>query len=222
MAKSVLVLPGANHSSIVSMFTAQNYVSVSDIEDADLVCFTGGEDVDPSLYNEHAHPTTRFNEERDDREAAWYYHCLNMGIPMVGICRGGQFLNVMNGGKLYQDVDGHALHGTHEAWVYDSTTPIQVTSTHHQMMRVNFLTDHKMLMISRISKKKASMSDRLSSPIECITYCKPEFGRDEDVESVFYPGTRSLCFQPHPENMNGFASREAFFKFIREFIWGLE
>lgn len=218
MSKSVLVLPGAGQQAVRDMFISRGFISCSDLEDADIVCFTGGEDVNPSMYGEHKHPTTTFNENRDDREAAIYYHCVNQGIPMIGICRGGQFLNVMNGGKLYQDVDNHAIYGTHEAFVYDSVDPVQVTSTHHQMIRANYNVDFKVLLIAKLSAKKSTMSYLTSSPVEFSTYLNPENGKTEDLESVYYPDSRSLCFQPHPENEGCMDTKDVFFKFVNEFI----
>ena len=54
----------------------------------------------------------------------------------VGICRGGQFLNVMMGGEMVQHIDGHGLYGTRGLQVLDKTH--QVTSTHHQEMIPNY------------------------------------------------------------------------------------
>lgn len=218
MTKSVLVLPGAGQQAVRSMFISRGFTSCSDLEDADIVCFTGGEDVNPAVYGEHTHPTTVFNENRDDREADIFYHCVNQGVPMIGICRGGQFLNVLNGGKLYQNVNNHAIFDTHEAFVYDSVEPVQVTSTHHQMMRANHDTDFKVLLISKLATKKSTMSFLASVPVEFTTYVNVESGKSEDLESLYYPGSRSLCFQPHPENNNCVDTTDVFFKFVNEFI----
>ena len=86
------------------------------IQEADLVQFTGGEDVSPFLYGEYKHPTTGINTGRDIYEAGIFAIASRLGLPMTGICRGGQFLNVMSG----TDVVTGEVH--------------QVTSTHHQMM----------------------------------------------------------------------------------------
>src|SRR5574343_347632 len=97
----------AGNSQYYSLFCDIGWEAVSTIEKADLVCFTGGEDVSPSLYGEQRHPRTYHNMNRDDRETELFNQCLKNQTPMVGICRGGQFLNVMNGGKMYQDVSHH-------------------------------------------------------------------------------------------------------------------
>ena len=47
-----------------------NHKLVDNIEDADIVLFTGGEDVDPSIYGQEKHPKTYSNLERDLKEKA--------------------------------------------------------------------------------------------------------------------------------------------------------
>src|SRR5690606_31443963 len=101
------------------MFISQSsdYKLVDTVEDADLVVFCGGEDVSPRYYGQHPHSTTHSNEKREEKEYKLYRQAKELGIPCVVICRGKQFLHVMNGVSLYQDVDGHAIAGTHSAFI---------------------------------------------------------------------------------------------------------
>src|SRR5665213_1237946 len=99
----------------------------------DLVVFTGGSDVSPFLYNQtntHSHSDAR----RDLTEIAWYHKFYS--VPKLGICRGGQFLHVMNGGEMVQDISRHAISGEHDCKFWNRDAPYQVTSTHHQMMKM--------------------------------------------------------------------------------------
>lgn len=57
------------------------------LEEADIVLFTGGEDVDPSLYNCEKHPTTGSNLQRDLREKE-IFEKVRPDQLCVGICRG--------------------------------------------------------------------------------------------------------------------------------------
>lgn len=109
-----------------------DYEVVSRLEDAQYVLFTGGEDVTPALYGEEANPFTYNNLERDMKEKA-IFDKISPSQIAIGICRGAQFLCVMNGGKLIQDVRNHAIYGTHP--IIDSATQkvYEITSTHHQM-----------------------------------------------------------------------------------------
>lgn len=117
---------------------ADNYVNfienvqlVDKLEDAQLVVFTGGEDVTPSLYGCKKHRTTRSNLDRDKREQDIFNKINPKKQVCLGICRGSQFLCVMNGGKLVQNVTDHATGFTHG--ITDGDKTYQITSTHHQM-----------------------------------------------------------------------------------------
>lgn len=117
---------------------ADNYVNfienvqlVEKLEDAQLVVFTGGEDVTPSLYGCKKHRTTYSNLKRDQDEQAIFNKIDPKKQVCLGICRGSQFLCVMNGGKLVQNVSSHAIGFTHG--ITDGNKVYQITSTHHQM-----------------------------------------------------------------------------------------
>lgn len=117
---------------------ADNYVNfienaelVDKLEDAQLVVFTGGEDVTPSLYGCRKHITTHSNLKRDQVEQAIFNKIDPKKQVCLGICRGSQFLCVMNGGKLIQNVCNHATGFTHG--ITDGSKIYQITSTHHQM-----------------------------------------------------------------------------------------
>ena len=86
------------------------------------------------MYREEEHPRTSYDVNRDKDCKFLFYWCEDVGIPMVGICRGGQFLNVMSGGSMWQDVNNHTK--PHRVINYDTfnTYPFMVSSTHHQMM----------------------------------------------------------------------------------------
>ncbi len=109
-----------------------NSVLVDSIEEADIVLFTGGEDVDPSLYKTSNCGLSYSNLDRDMYEKE-VFNSIPKDKLVVGVCRGSQFLCVMNGGKLVQDIGGHGLWGTHQIYsdVYDKQ--IDITSTHHQL-----------------------------------------------------------------------------------------
>jgi len=98
-------------------------------DEADLVLFTGGEDVYPKYYAENTGKFTSYNERRDKLEQNVY--SMYRYTPKLGICRGNQFLAVMKGGKLIQHVSGH---GQSHYITTNSGMNIEVTSTHHQMV----------------------------------------------------------------------------------------
>jgi gamma-glutamyl-gamma-aminobutyrate hydrolase PuuD len=108
----------------------ENVELVDKIEDAELVIFTGGEDVTPRLYGCKKHATT-YNNERRDKEEKKVFDSIRPDQLVLGICRGSQFLCVMNGGKLIQNCRNHAIGSTHA--ITNGNFIYQITSTHHQM-----------------------------------------------------------------------------------------
>jgi len=74
----------------------------------------GGGDLDPGLYGAPRHPQTgRLNPRRDTAEVALARAAIRTGLPVLGICRGLQVLNVVLGGTLHQhlpDVVGDEGH----------------------------------------------------------------------------------------------------------------
>ncbi len=169
------------------MFWSNNYQYTAVIEEADLVVFVGGADVDPRIYQHVRHPMTKIDYKFDsDSLKTWR---MAEGKPKVGICRGAQFLNVMNGGILYQHVDGHNL-GLEDHRVFDEKEKgrsFDVTSDHHQMMLPTEEGD--ILLTAQESKVRE---------LEFVGQDDP-FSDVPDIECVYYSTTNSLCFQPHPE-----------------------
>ena len=164
----------------------------SEIEFADLICLTGGEDIYPVMYG--ASPVLgsdphQYNMDRDNYEKRIYIIAKHQDKPFVGICRGAQFLNVMNGGYMVQDMDGH--HGSHMAFSYtDPSYGISVSSDHHQMMVPNYERAEVLLI--------AGESHGINPP-EMIFKLEETDQGYTDPEVILYRKTKDLCHQPHPE-----------------------
>lgn len=75
----------------------------------DGLLLAGGPDVDPSHYHQApGTPTLKIDPDRDALEVPLARGALAAGVPVLGICRGFQLLNVVLGGSLYQDIpSGH-------------------------------------------------------------------------------------------------------------------
>ena len=221
LAFKVLVVAGDGAADVKRMFESENWIVTNDIDEADLVQFVGGADVDPGMYGQRLHKTTFSDIGRDAREEEIYKMALDRGIPMAGICRGGQFLNVMNGGTMHQDVDGHNR-GNHQAWLAGAVLPITVTSTHHQMMEPNW-EECQILMKAKQSSVKRRMSDLSSvTNVEYAIHVDNKGVKATDIEALYYPGTHCLCFQPHPEYGNANETKEVYFIFLERYLFASE
>lgn len=72
----------------------------------DGIVFSGGIDLQPSLYGEEKHPATDDGDPKlDEFEIALATWALQEDIPILGVCRGMQLLNVVLEGDLYQDIN---------------------------------------------------------------------------------------------------------------------
>lgn len=191
-----------------SMFEEMGWTVVYDTRTADLIQFTGGADVEPTLYGEDTlHPRTFFSEKRDEKERKIFETFLDK-VPMAGICRGGQFLNVMNGGRMVQHCDNHGIAGTHEVIDVATRGVYNVTSTHHQMMLPG--SEASLLAyadaISTI-KEGARGGEIYNHPV-------PSF----DTEVLLYEHSRCLCFQPHPEFRGYSECRKLYFSYLEKLM----
>jgi putative glutamine amidotransferase len=71
----------------------------------DGIVFTGGVDIQPELFGEEEHPELgEVDAQLDDFELALARWALARDMPILGVCRGMQLLNVVMGGNLYQDI----------------------------------------------------------------------------------------------------------------------
>lgn len=172
------------------MFQQEGWEVVRSMDKADLVQFVGGADVDSRLYGEPRHAKTLCDPARDAHEKLVYELALKKAKPMAGICRGAQFLNVMCGGKLWQDVDNHNKGGTHPAKDELTGEVFNVTSTHHQMMRP---TDDAFIIVT------ASESMTKHGMIGAGIPWSQHGSEEPDIEACWYMDQNCFCFQPHPE-----------------------
>lgn len=185
--KIFIVGPSVSYARWIS-----NQEIVHNIEDANIVLFTGGEDINPEIYGCEKHRTTYYNAERDRREIA-AYNKVQPHQLCLGICRGLQLLNALNGGLIIQNVDNHSTYGTHPIInAADSNIRYELTTIHHQMVYPWVLPeDYYEILYYSPRRSTVYEGDKISNPP-----CEPEI--------VVYnvPG-KPVCLgiQGHPEMM---------------------
>jgi putative glutamine amidotransferase len=113
------------------------------LDSLDGIVFSGGSDLDPAHYGEEAHPETfGIHEERDRAELELMKAALDRDMPVLGICRGIQVLNVARGGNLIQhlpEIVGHEGHKhdppgafiDHDVEIDPDTTLAQILGDRH-------------------------------------------------------------------------------------------
>jgi putative glutamine amidotransferase len=110
----------------------------------------GGWDVDPSFYGESPdEKVVETDKQLDETELAMFHQARERELPVLGICRGQQVINVAMGGSLVQHLEGHEVrahgrsHLAHSIEVDPSSElgraagehKIRVNSFHHQAIR---------------------------------------------------------------------------------------
>ena len=104
----------------------------------DGLILTGGKDVNPAAYGQQPHPATEEPAtDRDDWEFALLRAALERRVPVLGICRGPQVINVALGGTLHQhlpDVLGHSGHRVADATFASHTAHIVAGSRLNRLL----------------------------------------------------------------------------------------
>ena len=140
-------LPDLRHEGAIEMFA----------DELDGLVLAGGADVCPRTYGEEPMSDAWEGDRlRDHYEIDLVNACLQRGLPVLGLCRGIQLLNVALGGTLWQDIAtqvpdtlvhrdwhrydelGHGIRIEPESWVgrvYRGATELFVNSIHHQGLK---------------------------------------------------------------------------------------
>jgi putative glutamine amidotransferase len=165
------------------------------LQQASGIVVTGGEDIHPSRYgkDDEVYKCGKFDLYRDSLELAMIAAARNRSIPMLGICRGEQMLNVALGGTLYTDIPtdiGKKVRhrkrrgtATHEVSIDTLSLLNQVTgvtsgtvnSFHHQC-------------VDRPAESVAIAARSADNVVECIVYR--------------YDDWNALGVQWHPERLD--------------------
>lgn len=181
-----------------AMFKARGFTIVDTPEECDIIVFNGGEDLHPKLYGQTVLPKAGLwlaTDDRDDIELKGYERAKDKF--KFGICRGGQLLTVMNGGKLWQDVDGH--NRGHHMIDIKSGRSVYTSSVHHQMFMPG--PDCEIIAVARVAESKYGIVNGTDRPLlwRRSDWVGEPTMYDDDVEVCYYPKDRALCIQGHPE-----------------------
>lgn len=158
----------------------------------DGLILVGGNDVDPKHYGEEPRVKLgKLDPARDQSDMAYIEACNELYIPVLGVCRGMQLLNVAYGGSLYQDLSEI------ESWKiqHDQATPVS-EPLHEIKVEENTI-------LSQLLKSENAMVNTVHH--QAIKDLSPQFevsarssdGIVEAIESA--EGPAMLGVQWHPE-----------------------
>lgn len=155
----------------------------------DGLLLTGGGDVDPALYSASDDMAELVDRQRDDFEIALYRGAIQRGMPVLGICRGIQLINVIHGGTLQnlrQDPELSTRHGIGLA----SMTAHPITVTRGSQL-AEILGRERL----EVNSFHGQAVDQLGQGLTVVARAE-----DGVVEAIERPGQPFvLCTQWHPE-----------------------
>lgn len=195
---------GSSEDSCFKLFERRGFRMVSDVAEADIVVFNGGSDIGTEIYHQRLVTSRVFSEDgnvllaeepsymsaRDKQEILLYKRAKALGKFIIGVCRGAQLINCLEGGSLWQHVNNH---NTSHA-ILDLKTNIiwRATSVHHQMMQPPKNADIIAVASEATFKIDAQQQKRLKNFDVALE-------KGDDPEIVWFKDARALCVQGHPE-----------------------
>ncbi|SHJ48365.1 putative glutamine amidotransferase [Dethiosulfatibacter aminovorans DSM 17477] len=181
--------------------------SFSDIKDIeslvnvlDGILFTGGNDINPFVYNEEnkyskgllgnidtlddndASFYAKFNDERDRMEIELVKHIYeNTDKPMMGICRGMQIINVAMGGSLYQDIKYQNITRSEHSDILNWNKMVHSVNVSRDSNLFNIVNKEKLMVnsihhqsVSRVGENLKVTAKSDDNIIECIESCNKD------------------------------------------------
>lgn len=180
------------------------------LDGLDGLMFSGGEDIDPSWYEaEKSEKCGNANQARDLFELMLFKKATDRNIPILGVCRGQQLINVAMGGTLYQDLPSEKpsdiKHGVYE----NSFVP-----AHDISIEAGSLLS-ELLGATRygVNSRHHQAIDKLASGLKATAW-SPD-GVIEAVEA--YPVNQIMAVQFHPE-LNSAAGDTVQLRIFRHFV----
>ncbi len=193
--------------------TAPAEARAAALAEMDGLVLTGGTDLDPALYGRPDQGSREIEPDRDALEAQAWTAAEARGIPVLGICRGFQAINVFSGGTLVQDVGGHAGAG----WGHGpaATHPIRLVPG-TRLARILFPTDLRGGVITvNTYHHQAVTRDDLAPGLVASAWASSPAG--DIVEGAEATGGRLvLGVQCHPERTE--STPDAFERLWRSFV----
>jgi putative glutamine amidotransferase len=180
-------------------------------ERLDAVLLPGGPDIDPAMFGEEPHPTVKIDPERDAIEVPLVRWAVEDDLPLFGICRGHQVINVALGGDLIQDIPSQ---------VETTVGPHDTPDGQPRSLPAHEVTINPESRLANIIGGTAAAVNSLhhqavrkAAPGMVITAFSP----DGLVEATEMPGKRfALSVQWHPEDL--YENDESMMRLFESFV----
>jgi putative glutamine amidotransferase len=183
-------------SGVPCSITTLSYLSgnTSELDSCGVLVLSGGSDVDPAFYGGPArHPSiTGVDKQRDEFELHLLREAIAKKIPVLGICRGMQVMNVFLGGTLIPDLEeaGYPSHRSRE----------EGTACLHS---VGVEKESLLSAVAGTASGVVHSSHHQAVGIPGSGVAVSSRSADGVIEAIEVPGAAILGVQWHPERMTG-------------------
>ncbi len=164
------------------------------VEMADAFIFTGGEDISPVLYDADFHPSVQYIDfKRDKFEEELYRLAKKSKKPILGICRGMQLINALEGGDLIQDIKSEVEGASGHSFEHDLT---------HGILKINI--DMDSYLAKQLGKSEILVNQFHHQAVKnpAMDFKIVARSRDGIAEAMEYIGAQFIqCVQFHPESL---------------------
>lgn len=172
------------HSMGVSYVTS---LTMGQLASCEALLFPGGGDITPQLFGETNQGSRNIDTELDILQLRAFEYAFAQGLPMLGICKGMQLINVGLGGTILQDLDTAAHHTSADEDVYHETVTTPGSCLYN-------LYGETFLINSRHHQAVNKLGDQLIP----VQWCPI----DNCVEAIVHTKLPIMGVQWHPERLN--------------------
>lgn len=147
----------------------------------------GGTDADPALYGQKNTASVGIDRQKDLDEIELVKKFAAAGLPVFGICRGLQIINIALGGTLYQDIDNAAAHKWEE----------------HTGDKVHRITTTEGSFLRKLYGREFAVNSAHHQAIDVLApgLTVSALAEDSTIEAVENPKKKIYAVQFHPERM---------------------
>lgn len=162
-------------------------LNIEDMAECDCLLLPGGGDITPAFFGEQNHGSRKIDTELDILQLQALDFCIEKHIPVLGICKGIQVINVGFGGTLYQDMPTAQFHSYEDGDKYHDTV-IEKGSWLHTLYG-----DHAI-----VNSAHHQSIRKLGSGLDVVQRCP----KDDCIEAIVHRELPILGVQWHPERID--------------------
>ncbi|MBQ9142760.1 MAG: gamma-glutamyl-gamma-aminobutyrate hydrolase family protein [Lachnospiraceae bacterium] len=200
----------ATHNYEIFLHTANipyiTSLSLGRLASCDALLFPGGGDISPALFGATNQGSRNIDIELDILQLRIFQEAFHQGLPMLGICKGMQLINVGLGGTILQDLPTAHHHTTEHTDLYHETVTAPDSYLFH-LYGKHFLTN----------SRHHQAVEKLGSSLLPVQWCPI----DHCVEALVHETLPIFGVQWHPErldsnytNINGLSLIKYFLSFV--------